>query len=384
PASRGFEADVLEACVIGDPRRTLGKRRVVGEPRGRQEMVRGLVEPLRLERDLAAQRVGVHLDAAALRLDGRSGAARDAGDQREVPGMLHKSVHVHRNGPPGRTSALYRSCGTSRLRPLSFVATLPDNQPAIFPGRGRVEKGGRRTRPVAVPGCREAADDAADWRRAPADDRTVNESIRRKLMALAERYEELAHLLSEPETIADKDRFRELSREYARLEPVAREFAAYQKLEEELAAAEELARGDDRELRALGEEEAAALRAKRAAQERQLALHLVPKDPDDDANLFLEIRAGTGGDEAALFAGDLFRMYSRYAEDKGWTVEVLSANEGEHGGYKEIISRIVGKGAYARLKFESGVHRVQRVPATEAQGRIHTSACTVAVMPEPE
>ena len=212
----------------------------------------------------------------------------------------------------------------------------------------------------------------------------MNESIRRKLTALTERYEELAHLLSEPETIADKDRFRELSREYARLEPVARDFAAYRKLEEELAAAEELARGDDRELRALGEEEAAVLRERREAQERQLALHLVPKDPDDDANLFLEIRAGTGGDEAALFAGDLFRMYSRYAEDQGWSVEVLSANEGEHGGYKEIISRIVGKGAYAKLKFESGVHRVQRVPATEAQGRIHTSACTVAVMPEPE
>lgn len=212
----------------------------------------------------------------------------------------------------------------------------------------------------------------------------MNESIRRKLTALTERYEELAHLLSEPETIADKERFRELSREYARLEPVARDFAAYRKLEEDLAAAEELARGDDKELRALGEEEAAALREQRDAQERELALHLVPKDPDDDANLFLEIRAGTGGDEAALFAGDLFRMYSRYAEAHGWSVEVLSAHEGEHGGYKEIISRIVGKGAYARLKFESGVHRVQRVPATEAQGRIHTSACTVAVMPELE
>jgi peptide chain release factor 1 len=212
--------------------------------------------------------------------------------------------------------------------------------------------------------------------------RTVNESIRDKLTALVERYEELSHLLSEPATIADKDRFRELSREYARLEPVARDFAAFRKLEGDLAAAEELARGEDRELRALGEEEAEELRLQRDVCERELALHLVPKDPDDDANLFLEIRAGTGGDEAALFAGDLFRMYSRYAEEQGWRVEVLSTSDGEHGGYKEIISRVVGRGAYAKLKFESGVHRVQRVPATEAQGRIHTSACTVAVMPE--
>ena len=212
----------------------------------------------------------------------------------------------------------------------------------------------------------------------------MNESIRQKLTALAERYEELARLLSDPETIADKDRFRELSREYAQLEPVARDFAAYRRLEEELAAAEELAHGDDAEMRALGEEEAKTLKRKLEECERELALHLVPKDPDDDANLFLEIRAGTGGDEAALFAGDLFRMYSRYAEDKGWRIEVLSASEGEHGGYKEIISRVVGKGAYSRLKFESGVHRVQRVPATEAQGRIHTSACTVAVLPELE
>ena len=212
----------------------------------------------------------------------------------------------------------------------------------------------------------------------------MNESIRQKLTALAERYEELSRLLSDPGTIADKDRFRELSREYARLEPVARDFAAFRGLEDDLAAAEELANGEDAELRALGEEEVRALKRKLEDCERELALHLVPKDPDDDANLFLEIRAGTGGDEAALFAGDLFRMYSRYAEEKGWRIEVLSANEGEHGGYKEIISRVVGRGAYARLKFESGVHRVQRVPATEAQGRIHTSACTVAVMPELE
>jgi len=212
----------------------------------------------------------------------------------------------------------------------------------------------------------------------------MNESIRHKLAALVERHEELAHLLSDSATIADKERFRDLSREYARLEPVAKDFAEYRKLEHEIESAEELMRSDDPELRALGEEEAAALREQCVAREEELSLHLVPRDPDDDANLFLEIRAGTGGDEAALFAGDLFRMYSRYAEQQGWRVEVLSASEGEHGGFKEIISRIVGKGAYAKLKFESGAHRVQRVPATEAQGRIHTSACTVAVMPELE
>ncbi len=212
----------------------------------------------------------------------------------------------------------------------------------------------------------------------------MKESIRNKLTVLTERYEEIARLLADAGTIADKERFRELSREYARLEPLARDFAAYRKLEQDLASAEELAEGGDAELRELGREEAETLRERREEAERELSLHLVPKDPDDDANLFLEIRAGTGGDEAALFAGDLFRMYTRYAERQGWAVEVLSASEGEHGGFKEIISRIVGKGAYAKLKFESGVHRVQRVPATEAQGRIHTSACTVAVMPELE
>jgi peptide chain release factor 1 len=212
----------------------------------------------------------------------------------------------------------------------------------------------------------------------------MKESIREKLTALAERYEEISRLLSDPDTIADKERFRDLSREYASLEPVARDFEAFLKLEEDLAAAEEMAASDDAELRELGREEAETLHERREEAEQALTAHLVPKDPGDDANLFLEIRAGTGGDEAALFAGDLFRMYSRYAEEQGWRVEVLSASEGEHGGYKEIISRIVGKGAYAKLKFESGAHRVQRVPATEAQGRIHTSACTVAVMPELE
>ena len=212
----------------------------------------------------------------------------------------------------------------------------------------------------------------------------MKESLREKLTGLVERYEEIAHLLSDPATIADKQRFRDLSKEYARLESVARDFGAYRKLEHDIAASEELSSSDDLELRKLAEEDLETLVQRRDELEQELTLQLVPRDPDDDANLFLEIRAGAGGDEAAIFAGDLFRMYSRFAERQGWSVEVLSSSEGEHGGYKEIISRVVGKGAYAKLKFESGVHRVQRVPETEAQGRVHTSTCTVAVFPEPE
>jgi peptide chain release factor 1 len=210
----------------------------------------------------------------------------------------------------------------------------------------------------------------------------VKRSIEEKLSRLVERHEEISHLLSEPSVIADTSKFRDLSREFARLEPVAKSFGEFESLSRELEDAREMAQSDDTELRALGAEEAESLGERLETLEHELALHLIPVDPDDDANLFLEIRAGTGGDEAALFAGDLFRMYSRYAEHNGWRVEVLSASEGEHGGYKEIISRVVGKGAFARLKFESGAHRVQRVPETESQGRIHTSACTVAVLAE--
>jgi peptide chain release factor 1 len=212
----------------------------------------------------------------------------------------------------------------------------------------------------------------------------VKASIEEKLSRLADRFEEIGHLLSDPAVISNNDRFRELSKEYSRLEPIAKDFGAYRNLSHEIAGAREMSLSEDVGLRALGEEEVESLLEKLERQEQRLTVHLIPVNPDDDANLFLEIRAGTGGDEAALFAGDLFRMYSRYAEHKGWRVEVLSASEGEHGGYKEIISRVVGKGAYAKLKFESGAHRVQRVPETESQGRIHTSACTVAVLPEPD
>jgi peptide chain release factor 1 len=201
---------------------------------------------------------------------------------------------------------------------------------------------------------------------------------------LVERHEEVARLLGDPAAIKDKDRFRELSKEYSRLDTVARDFNLHRELEGDIAATADLRANADPDMRALADDEHKELLGRLAALERQLLLHLVPKDPHDDANLFLEVRAGTGGDEAAIFAGDLFRMYSRYAERQGWTVEVLSSSGGEHGGYREVISRVAGKGAYSKLKFESGVHRVQRVPDTEAQGRIHTSTCTVAVFPEPE
>ena len=205
-------------------------------------------------------------------------------------------------------------------------------------------------------------------------------SLRRKLEALAERREELEHLLADPGVLADNARFRDLSREFAQLEPVATALAAEARAKADLAAAE--AMRDDPELAELAGEEITAARDKLESLDRALALLLVPKDPRDDGNLFLEVRAGTGGDEAAIFAGDLFRMYARYAERQGWKVEVESDNPGEHGGHKEIVARIVGRGAYSRLKFESGTHRVQRVPATESQGRIHTSAATVAIIPE--
>ena len=209
-------------------------------------------------------------------------------------------------------------------------------------------------------------------------------SIRDRLSELTERYEEVSELLADPEVIGDTDRFRDLSREYARLEPVVKDFAVYESACGDLAAAKEMSASDDAGMRDLGDEEQERLGQVLAGLEKALLVHLLPQDPDDHANLFLEIRAGTGGDEAALFAGDLFRMYTRYAEQQKWQVEVLSASEGEHGGYKEIISRVIGDGAYSKLKFESGAHRVQRVPKTETQGRIHTSACTVAVLPEAE
>jgi peptide chain release factor 1 len=210
----------------------------------------------------------------------------------------------------------------------------------------------------------------------------MKDSIRRKLEILDERFEEISRLLSDAGVISRQNQFRELSMEYSRLQDLVGRYRHFLALEGDAATARELAADKDPATRALGEEELAGLQPRLLGEELELQRLLVPKDPHDDSNIFLEVRAGTGGDEAAIFAGDLFRMYARYAESKGWGVEVLSESPGEHGGYKEIISRIIGRGAYSLLKFESGTHRVQRVPATEAQGRIHTSACTVAILPE--
>jgi peptide chain release factor 1 len=208
----------------------------------------------------------------------------------------------------------------------------------------------------------------------------VKESILHKLENLSERYAEIAALLGEAEVINDQNQFRKLSIEYSQLEGVAQGFRDYQKTAEDIAAAEEML--SDPEMREMAQEEITTAKARRDELDIELQKLLLPKDPHDNSNVFLEIRAGTGGDEAAIFAGDLFRMYAKYAENKRWQIEIISQNEGEHGGYKEIICRLIGQGAYSRLKFESGAHRVQRVPETESQGRVHTSAATVAILPE--
>ncbi|KUI98919.1 peptide chain release factor 1 [Vibrio sp. MEBiC08052] len=207
-------------------------------------------------------------------------------------------------------------------------------------------------------------------------------SILQKLETLAERYEEIQHLLGDPDIIGDQNRFRALSKEFSQLEEVTQCFQAYQQAQEDLVAAEEMAKEDDAEMREMAQEEIEAARASIEQLTDTLQILLLPKDPNDERNCFLEIRAGAGGDEAGIFAGDLFRMYSRFAERKGWRIEVMSFSEAEHGGYKEMIAKVNGDGVYGTLKFESGGHRVQRVPATESQGRVHTSACTVAIMPE--
>jgi len=207
-------------------------------------------------------------------------------------------------------------------------------------------------------------------------------SIQAKLDHLADRFEELSALLSDPETLSNQEKYRNYSKEYSDLEPIIQIYQAYQKTQEGIEAARQMAGDEDLEIREMAREEMLSLQAEIEPLEQELQRLLIPRDPNDSRNIFLEIRAGTGGDEAALFAGDLFKMYSRYADTKGWQVETLSVSPGEMGGYKEIISRISGKDVYSHLKFESGAHRVQRVPATESQGRVHTSACTVAVMPE--
>ncbi|MBT5032301.1 MAG: peptide chain release factor 1 [Proteobacteria bacterium] len=210
----------------------------------------------------------------------------------------------------------------------------------------------------------------------------MKDSIRTKLEFLAERQEELNALVSDPETMSDQNKYRALTIELSEIAPVVNTWEDFQQADDDMQAAELMLADDDAEMREMGKEELLRLKDTQEALLSSLQRLLIPKDPNDDRNIFLEIRAGTGGDEAAIFAGDLFRMYSIYAESQKWKVEVLSKTEGEHGGYREIISRIEGRGAYSKLKFESGAHRVQRVPETETQGRIHTSACTVAILAE--
>ncbi len=212
----------------------------------------------------------------------------------------------------------------------------------------------------------------------------MHPALRTRLDGLARRFEEITALLSDSTVIANQPRFRDLSKEYAEIQPLMALFERYERARAELDAARAMRQDPDSAMREMADEEVARAERELAAYDADMQKLLLPRDPDDTRNVFLEIRAGAGGDEAALFAGDLFRMYNYYAQAHGWDVEIMSTSAGEHGGYKEIIARIAGQGVYARLKFESGVHRVQRVPATEAQGRIHTSTCTVAVLPEAE
>jgi peptide chain release factor 1 len=208
----------------------------------------------------------------------------------------------------------------------------------------------------------------------------VNPRLRAKLDSLSGRLEELNHLLAAENATKDLEQFRRLSREHAETSAIASLYERFRQAERDAEAAREMAA--DTAMKSFADDELKNARASMERLESELQRALLPKDPNDERNTFLEIRAGTGGDESGLFAGDLFRMYSRYAERQGWQVEIISESPSELGGYKEIIARIVGQGVYSRLKFESGGHRVQRVPQTEAQGRIHTSACTVAVLPE--
>jgi len=210
----------------------------------------------------------------------------------------------------------------------------------------------------------------------------MKDSINNKLENLAERLEEINYLLSSPDVINDQNKFRTLSQEHAQLGPVVSCFDNYKTTQGDVAEAKRMLDDDDKDMREMAKEELKEANAQLEKLEAELQILMLPTDPNDDKNIFLEIRAGTGGDEAAIFAGDLYKMYTRYAETKRWTVELINESLGDHGGYKEVVIRIVGHGAYSRLKFESGGHRVQRVPETESQGRVHTSACTVAVMPE--
>ncbi len=210
----------------------------------------------------------------------------------------------------------------------------------------------------------------------------MNPTLLDKLDQLSDRHEEIHALMSDPDVISDQNQFRKLSIELADIDPVIEKHARFRELEAEIDETKEMAGDSDPDISEMAKEELPELEGEFDTVSDELQLLLIPKDPNDDKNVFLEIRAGTGGDEAAIFSGDLFKMYNYYAESQRWKVEIVSKNEGEHGGFKEIIAKIEGQGVYSKLKFESGAHRVQRVPETESQGRIHTSACTVAIMPE--
>ena len=211
---------------------------------------------------------------------------------------------------------------------------------------------------------------------------SMKDSVYRKLEILVERFEEVQALLSDPDTIADQEKFKALSKEFSQLEETTKVFKAFQTAQDDLATSEEMLKDNDPDMREMAQEEYKEAKKAVAELEDELQILLLPKDPNDDNNCFVEIRAGAGGDEAAIFAGDLFRMYSRYAERQGWKLELMNESESEQGGYKEVVVKMIGDGVYGQMKFESGGHRVQRVPETESQGRVHTSACTVVVMPE--
>ncbi|WOH37835.1 peptide chain release factor 1 [Thalassotalea fonticola] len=210
----------------------------------------------------------------------------------------------------------------------------------------------------------------------------MNESVYQKLEIIVERFEEVQALLSDPEVIGDQNKFRALSQEFSQLEEVTKVFGDYKQAEDNFAMAQDMMKDEDPDMREMAQEEYKDAKAEIEKLTGDLQILLIPRDPNDDNNCFVEIRAGAGGDEAAIFAGDLYRMYTRYAEKQGWRTEILNMNESEQGGYKEIIVKLAGESVYGKMKFESGGHRVQRVPETESQGRVHTSACTVVVMPE--
>ena len=210
----------------------------------------------------------------------------------------------------------------------------------------------------------------------------MKDSLLHKLDNLSERMQELEALLSDPDVINNQNKFRDYAKEHADIKPVVASFVNYTNNQETITSAKEMMKDDDKEIRDLAQEELRTAEEENESLEKELQILLLPKDPADSSNIFLEIRAGTGGEEAALFSAILMKMYTRYAELRGWQIEIMSQTLSDLSGYREVIMRIIGEGAYSRLKFESGAHRVQRVPETESQGRIHTSACTVAVMPE--